>query len=761
MPESSILDTAIAAHNAGLCPIRAKTDGSKAPLRPWKERQSERPDMADVMTEFAHSENIGLVMGAISDRLVCLEMEGRFMEDFDAAIERLKAADLGGVLENWINGYSEKSPGGGIHILVHVGGDGPVPGNIKVASDSLHQTLIETRGEGGFLIVAPSNGSTHPSGGKWEMIRGSFDEIAWATPEEFAGVLGVLASFNVERASGVRDVPPAYPQRTFEGESRFDQYLATLPSVADYLASIGWEPCGQDAEGIHMRRPGKTDPGKSGSINHNGRLYVFSSSTPLTPSEQLGHRTYDVLDIMLAYDYGRNPTADERTERFRQWRGGQSSPRTVASSQVSGGDTGGQSSSPDLWLPPEFWTQRPVLQAIHDASLARMRSPEGVLGAFLSSYATTVPMSIKLPDIVGVPSPLNMYCALVARSGGGKSTSMRLALDLLGWNANNNPNVLLDRSLRSGEGLITLAQMPKTKDNPEPGYRNAVQVCFDEGGTLAAQAARSGSTTIPYLNTAWAGLSIVGGAKASESGSFPSDLVRICAVIGVQFGVCADLFTGEVARLGFPQRILFFGLENPVLATVDPTVRRPTELKPIDVQFWNHGEFAHNSRHIGVPDDVWVEVMRWDQRNSLGLIHERLDGHQMLIQLRTAALFALMDDRASITNEDWLIADAICATSRRIRSQLVQSIGDASKARAQQRGVEDAVRAEAADTAWLDGKARRLAGKLKGEIEGLTRKELRAKLSGTERPRINEILQHAVACRLMIHRDDRYFGGGE
>lgn len=760
MPESSILDTAVAAHNAGLCPIRAKTDGSKAPYGPsWKGFTENRPDMADVLAWFPSWPNVGIVMGAVSDRLVCLEMEGRFMEDFDTAIERLKAADLGGVMENWINGYSEKSPGGGIHILVHVGGDGPVPGNIKVASDSLHQTLIETRGEGGFLIVAPSNGSTHPSGGSWEMIRGSFGEIAWATPEEFAGVLGVLASFNVERTLG--GTPPRSPQRAFEGERLFDKFLATLPSVADYLASLGWTDYGQDAKGFHMRRPGKTDPGCSGSINHNGRLYLFSSSTPLTPSSQNDNQTYDTLDLMLAYEYGRNPTPDERTERFRQWKGGQSSPLRVTSPQVSGGDTGGQSSPPDLWLPPEFWAQRPVLRQIHDASLARMRSPEGVLGAFLSSYATTVPMSIKLPDIVGVPSPLNMYCALVARSGGGKSTSMRLALDLLGWNVNNNPNVLLDRSLRSGEGLITLAQMPKTKDNPEPGYRNAVQVCFDEGGTLAAQAARSGSTTIPYLNTAWAGLSIVGGAKASESGSFPSDLVRICAVIGVQFGVCADLFTGEVARLGFPQRILFFGMENPVLATVDPTVRRPTELKPVDVQFWNHGEFAHNSRPIEVPDDVWVEVMRWDQRNSLGLIHERLDGHQMLIQLRTAALFALMDDRASITNEDWSIADAICATSRRIRTQLVQSIGDVSKARAQQRGVEDTIRAEAADTAWVDGKARRLAGKLIGEIDGLTRKELRAKLSGAERPRINEILQHAVACRLMIHKDDRYYGGGE
>ena len=73
MPESSILDTAVAAWLAGLCPIRAATDGSKRPLGNWKQYQSERPGLDDVMVGFAHSQNVGLVMGQISDRLVCIE----------------------------------------------------------------------------------------------------------------------------------------------------------------------------------------------------------------------------------------------------------------------------------------------------------------------------------------------------------------------------------------------------------------------------------------------------------------------------------------------------------------------------------------------------------------------------------------------------------------------------------------------------------------------------------------------------------------
>jgi hypothetical protein len=589
MSENSILETAIAAHKAGLCPIRAKTDGSKAPYGTWKQYMEGPPGLDDVMAWFPEWPNVGLVCGSVSDRLVMVEFEGRFMEHIEEARDRLRAAELLELFTSWVDGYSETTPGGGVHILIHVGGDGPCPGNIKIASDGTHQTLIETRGEGGFVIIAPSNGSTHPSGGSWSVMRGSLDEIAWVTPEEFAAVLGVLSTFDVPSRAVVPLTVPSVP---FRGESWMDaavrRFRAENP-LPDELIAHGWTHTGNDSKGSLWLRPGDTEQHHSARINLNDRFQVFTTSTQFDASKT----TYDSLDVRLAYLLGRHPQRGDRVAYLKQWGGTVSPVRLVAADSPV--------SSDDLWYPPEFWTQRPVLQEIHDAALGQQRSPEGVLGAFLSSYATTVPMSIKLPDIVGVGSPLNMYSALVAKSGGGKTTSMALALDLLGWNANRNPNVLLDRGLRSGEGLISLAQLPKTKDNPEPGYRNAVQICFDEGATLAAQSSRVGSTTLSYLNTAWAGLKVVGGAKAAESGSFPSSLVRICAIIGVQFGVCANLFTGEAAALGFPQRVLFFGLNNPVLRTIVPKVGNRREVKPIDVQFWDHGEFAHNSRPLHVP----------------------------------------------------------------------------------------------------------------------------------------------------------------
>jgi Bifunctional DNA primase/polymerase, N-terminal len=759
IPESSILDTAIAAHQAGLCPIRAKADGSKAPYGPWKQYMEGPPGLDDIMSWFPSWPNLGLVCGTVSDRLVMVEFEGRFMEHFTEAARRLSAADLGSVWESWLDGYCERTPGGGLHVLIHVGGDGPVPGNIKVASDGGHQTLIETRGEGGFVIIAPSNGSTHPSGGRWERISGSFDEIAWATPEEFAGVLGVLASFNVERVlGGEKSSPPPSPQRMFDRESWVDRELAQLHPVSVELERRGWTFLRDEPAGQLWKRPDKREPGHSARVNPNGRLYVFSSSTPLTPSDQLGDQTYDTLDVILAYELGRNPTSQERVAWLRARKGGDTvPPRSTPSPQLTGEDTGGDRGD-GLWLPGEFWDRTPILSAIRDAALASMLSPEGVLGAFLSCYATTVPMSIKLPKIVGAPSPLNIYSALVARSGGGKSTSMALAMDLLGYGGRNR-HVLLNRSLRSGEGLVTLAIYAKGDEETGPIYNNAVQVCFDEGGTLAAQASRNGSTTISYLNTAWAGHGVVGGALAGESKSFPADLVRVCAVMGVQFGVCANLFTGEAASLGFPQRLLFFGLENPVLGDIEVTTDALADVEALPVKFWDHGEFANSSRRIEVPDHIVLEVRRWSQQRNLGHLDDPLDSHQMLLRLRTASAFMLMNGRGVMEDEDWEIADAICATSRTIRSQLIRSISTVTVDRERLRGQLDNVRAQAADAAWLEDRAQMLVGHLLNANEGMTRKELRAKLRNTARPRLDEIIDHGVARGLIRRLDDRYWGG--
>jgi len=61
---------------------------------------------------------------------------------------------------------------GALLLLLYYVLDGDVPGNTKIANrpavtddgKTISLTLVETRGEGGYVIVAPTGGQCHPSG---------------------------------------------------------------------------------------------------------------------------------------------------------------------------------------------------------------------------------------------------------------------------------------------------------------------------------------------------------------------------------------------------------------------------------------------------------------------------------------------------------------------------------------------------------------------------------------------------------------------
>ena len=78
---------------------------------------------------------------------------------------------------------------------------------------------IETRGEGGYVIVAPSRNGDRA----WELWRGGIDTICYCTMEEWAQIEAVLASFDVSA--------PAPPTLTVPTRStvRFDPHSRRPP----------------------------------------------------------------------------------------------------------------------------------------------------------------------------------------------------------------------------------------------------------------------------------------------------------------------------------------------------------------------------------------------------------------------------------------------------------------------------------------------------------------------------------------------------
>ncbi|HEX5473275.1 MAG TPA: hypothetical protein VFX12_01335 [Vicinamibacterales bacterium] len=279
-----ILQAGRAAYAAGLSVLPVKDDGSKAPAVPtWKPFQSTRATPAQVQAwALEHRSGLGVVAGPASGCRECWDFDDAAM--FDAFVRTAHAVGLGAVVDRLRAGYEDETPGGGRRWIVtypdtlsfqdttlarRPGRDGEPP--VKV--------LIELPT---FAIVAPSNGSTHPSGRPYRRVSGDFATIAAYTADERAALLQLARSFDAMPApAGV--APPSRSVGDVSGDRPGDDFnrRTTWPAL---LEPHGWTAVFTRGEITYWRRPGKPF-GISATTNCHGAdlLWVFSSSTPFQP----------------------------------------------------------------------------------------------------------------------------------------------------------------------------------------------------------------------------------------------------------------------------------------------------------------------------------------------------------------------------------------------------------------------------------------------------------------------------------------------
>jgi putative DNA primase/helicase len=282
-----ILKTALAWHDAGATVLPAALDGSKRPALEWKTYQTTRPDRAQVEVWFADHPGLGLLCGQASGNLEMLELEGRAVDQ--GAVEHL--AELvrhAGLADLWetvtTGGYAEHTPSGGLHLLYRVA-DEPVPGNLKLARDEAGLVLAETRGEGGWVVVAPSGGATHPTGQPWTLLYGGPDTTPTITAAQRHQLHQMVRTLD---RTPTREPAPTVPRlaivRPEGGVSPGDDFEARVDWTDPLLlGGAGWRALWTKAGRTYWRRPGKDTPGISattgGALDGRDRLYVFSSST--------------------------------------------------------------------------------------------------------------------------------------------------------------------------------------------------------------------------------------------------------------------------------------------------------------------------------------------------------------------------------------------------------------------------------------------------------------------------------------------------
>ena len=297
----TLLATAQAFAQAGCCVIPTKPDGSKAPAFQWKEYQHHHPTADQLHTWFSPVndrgmfDGLGLVCGSVSGGLEMLELEGR-AEHLGEQLRQLLTDH--GSAELWTricSGYLERTPSGGIHWLYRV--DGEAKKNTKLArrpgNEGTVEVLIETRGEGGYVVVAPSGGRTHPTGLPWSMLAGDPSTIPVISEDE-RDLLHALAAVLDEMPTVEPPIQTRMQTDANSGELRPGDDYENRATWDDILVPHGWKRTFKNfaGRGDAWCRPGK-QRGVSATtgVHEVDRLYVFSSSTDFdteTPYTKFG-----------------------------------------------------------------------------------------------------------------------------------------------------------------------------------------------------------------------------------------------------------------------------------------------------------------------------------------------------------------------------------------------------------------------------------------------------------------------------------------
>jgi bifunctional DNA primase/polymerase-like protein len=266
---------------SGLSVVPVRLDGSKAAAIPWKPYQHRHPTPAELSQWLRYPLGLAVIAGSVSGNVEIL--------DFDAPeVFALWCA----MVEEHCPGLLKRlpmvvTPRAGRHCYFRC----PViAGNRKLAqrlgADGRPETLIETRGEGGYAIVPPSPPTCHPLKRPYVLEQGELTAIPHITPAERAILLTTACRFNtyVRPAHVIRGRTPQTPVSPSD-ERPGDHFNAEVTWAA-VLEPHGWTRVGQRGEVTLWRRPGKRTPGGSATTNYAGSdlLYVFSSNAaPFDP----------------------------------------------------------------------------------------------------------------------------------------------------------------------------------------------------------------------------------------------------------------------------------------------------------------------------------------------------------------------------------------------------------------------------------------------------------------------------------------------
>lgn len=219
---------------------------------------SELPQISDAAN---WTGNIGIICGAVSGGLTAIDFDIKNGDRWEQWL-----SDVNNITPHTLSKlYVEKTPSGGYHVVFRSAYKSK---NTKLASNKSGAGMIETRGEGGYFICAPSKG--------YSVYFGKLSGLEQLPEGEPEALISICESY--DELEQKKYIPVKKQNSKPQGETVFDKYDSCNDPI-ELLVKYGWKVVYAKNDKVYLRRPDKTE-GVSATWNVvPNRFYCFSTST--------------------------------------------------------------------------------------------------------------------------------------------------------------------------------------------------------------------------------------------------------------------------------------------------------------------------------------------------------------------------------------------------------------------------------------------------------------------------------------------------
>ena len=282
-------------------------DEHKRPLRNWKQYQSEKITQQEIAEQIGdiRCHSIAVITGKISGNLEVIDLDLKYDLTGDLFIRFVNAlpSDIFAKL------LAIKTRSEGYHFYYRCN---TIEGNQKLAQretteeeriknpDDKIRVLIETRGQGGYVLAPPSPGYSIVQKNTIPLISDQEREI----------ILEAARSFNevAEKVEYIPTLSQRYEIATRDNDniSPWHDYDARGANhMINLLESKGWRHVCRDGNKLHFLRPGETKAKSSGNYDIEKNWFsVFSTSTQF--DAQKAYRPHAVYMVLHGITNGKD-----------------------------------------------------------------------------------------------------------------------------------------------------------------------------------------------------------------------------------------------------------------------------------------------------------------------------------------------------------------------------------------------------------------------------------------------------------------------